>query len=158
MLHVLIAVLLLTAFAPAAQAQSMNNLDLARQYESTGEYDKAAVYYEKQYDIDPFGTYDSYLRCLKTMQDYKEAEKLIKKQIKKSGNAGRYQVDLGLLYETEGENEKAKKQFESVLKNLKPDPNEVYSVAGAFTIAQKIDYAIEVYQKARNFGMTDLWI
>ncbi|MEZ5068236.1 MAG: hypothetical protein R2847_06950 [Bacteroidia bacterium] len=51
------------------------------------------------------------------------------------------------------ENEKAKKQFESVLKNLKPDPNEVYSVAGAFTIAQKIDYAIEVYQKARNFGM-----
>lgn len=93
MLHVLIAVLLLTAFAPAAQAQSMNNLDLARQYESTGEYDKAAVYYEKQYDIDPFGTYDSYLRCLKTMQDYKEAEKLIKKQIKKSGNAGRYQVD-----------------------------------------------------------------
>lgn len=153
LLKLLLTAMAIPVFTAAVHAQSMNNLDLARQYESTGEYDKAAVYYEKQYDIDPFGTYDAYLRCLRTMQDYKEAEKLIKKQIKKSGNSGRYQVDLGLLYETEGENEKAKKQFESVIKNLKPDPNEVYAVAGAFTIAQKIDYAIELYLKARTFGM-----
>ncbi|MBK7855727.1 MAG: hypothetical protein IPJ79_13305 [Bacteroidetes bacterium] len=49
-------------------AQGMTNLDIARQYESTGEFDKAVVYYEKQYAIDPFNTYEPYhrrcaLRC-----------------------------------------------------------------------------------------------
>ncbi|MBS1763580.1 MAG: tetratricopeptide repeat protein [Bacteroidetes bacterium] len=148
-----IATYVLLMLAMHSQAQVLNNLDLAKQYESTGEYDKAAVYYEKQYDVDPIGTYDAYLRCLKTMQDNKEAEKLIKKQLKKTGNAGRYQVDLGLLYESEGENEKARKQFETVIKNLRPEPGEIYSVAGAFMMAQKTDYAIEVYQKGRTFGL-----
>ena len=91
-------------------AQGLNNLDLARQYESTGEFDKAAVYYEKQYNIDPFGTYEPYLKCLKQIKDYKEAEKLIKKQAKRGAGAGKYNVDLGLLYEMEGDTDKAKKQ------------------------------------------------
>ena len=91
-----------------SSAQGLNNLDLARQYESTGEFDKAAVFYEKQYNIDPFGTYEPYLKCLKQIKDYKEAEKLIKKQAKRGAGAGKYNVDLGLLYEMEGDTDKAK--------------------------------------------------
>ena len=139
-------------------AQGLNNLDLARQYESTGEFDKAAVYYEKQYNIDPFGTYEPYLKCLKQIKDYKEAEKLIKKQAKRGAGAGKYNVDLGLLYELEGDNEKAKKQFETAIKNLHPDVGDIYAVANSFIMNGKPDLALETFLKGRslvpdnNFG------
>ena len=139
-------------------AQGLNNLDLARQYESTGEFDKAAVYYEKQYNIDPFGTYEPYLKCLKQIKDYKEAEKLIKKQAKRGAGAGKYNVDLGLLYELEGDNEKAKKQFETAIKNLHPDVGDIYAVANSFIMSGKPDLALETFLKGRslvpdnNFG------
>ncbi len=139
-------------------AQGLNNLDLARQYESTGEFDKAAVYYEKQYNIDPFGTYEPYLKCLKQIKDYKEAEKLIKKQAKRGAGAGKYNVDLGLLYEMEGDTEKAKKQFETAIKNLHPDAGDIYAVANSFIMNGKPDLALETFLKGRslvpdnNFG------
>ena len=139
-------------------AQGLNNLDLARQYESTGEFDKAAVYYEKQYNIDPFGTYEPYLKCLKQIKDYKEAEKLIKKQAKRGAGAGKYNVDLGLLYEMEGYTEKAKKQFETAIKNLHPDAGDIYAVANTFIMNGKPDLALETFLKGRslvpdnNFG------
>ncbi|MEP7168898.1 MAG: hypothetical protein ABI855_05960, partial [Bacteroidota bacterium] len=60
--------------------QGQSNLDLANQYFNTGEYDKAVVYFEKQYSNDPFGTYEPYLKCLNLLKDYDKAEKLIKKQ------------------------------------------------------------------------------
>jgi len=141
-----------------SSAQGLNNLDLARQYESTGEFDKAAVYYEKQYNIDPFGTYEPYLKCLKQIKDYKEAEKLIKKQAKRGAGAGKYNVDLGLLYELEGDNEKAKKQFETAIKNLHPDAGDIYAVANTFIMNGKPDLALETFLKGRslvpdnNFG------
>lgn len=141
-----------------ASAQGLNNLDLARQYESTGEFDKAAVYYEKQYNIDPFGTYEPYLKCLKQIKDYKEAEKLIKKQAKRGAGAGKYTVDLGLLYEMEGDTEKAKKQFETAIKNLHPDAGDIYAVANTFIMNGKPDLALETFLKGRslvpdnNFG------
>ncbi|QQR94440.1 MAG: tetratricopeptide repeat protein [Bacteroidota bacterium] len=148
-------VMLLSLFT---SAQGLNNLDLARQYESTGEFDKAAVYYEKQYNIDPFGTYEPYLKCLKQIKDYKEAEKLIKKQAKRGAGAGKYNVDLGLLYELEGDNEKAKKQFETAIKNLHPDVGDIYAVANSFIMNGKPDLALETFLKGRslvpdnNFG------
>lgn len=139
-------------------AQGLYNLDLARQYESTGEFDKAAVYYEKQYNIDPFGTYEPYLKCLKQIKDYKEAEKLIKKQAKRGAGAGKYNVDLGLLYEMEGDTDKAKKQFETAIKNLHPDAGDIYAVANTFIMNGKPDLALETFLKGRslvpdnNFG------
>ena len=131
-------------------AQGLNNLDLARQYESTGEFDKAAVYYEKQYNIDPFGTYEPYLKCLKQIKDYKEAEKLIKKQAKRGAGAGKYNVDLGLLYEMEGDTDKAKKQFETAIKNLHPDAGDIYAVANTFIMNGKPDLALETFLKGRS--------
>lgn len=131
-------------------AQGLNNLDLARQYESTGEFDKAAVYYEKQYNIDPFGTYEPYLKCLKQIKDYKEAEKLIKKQAKRGAGAGKYTVDLGLLYEMEGDTDKAKKQFETAIKNLHPDAGDIYAVANTFIMNGKPDLALETFLKGRS--------
>lgn len=141
---------LLSSLIPTQSfSQAQNNLELARQYESTGEFDKAVVYYEKQYSVDPFGTYDSYLKCLKAIKDFDKAEKLIKKQSKKTAAASKYAVDLGVLYELQGDNEKAKKQYELALKNLLPDANDIYTTANTFIQNQKTDYAIQTFLKGR---------
>lgn len=136
-------------FSVSNVSAQQTNLELAQQYESTGEFDKAVVYYEKQYNVDPFGTFDAYLKCLKTLKEYDKAEKLIKKQSKKGAGSAKYIVDLGSLYELQGDDDKAKKQYELAIKSLHPDVNDVYSIANAFIANQKTDYAIETFLKGR---------
>ncbi len=133
-----------------SNAQGLTNQDLARQYESTGEYDKALVYYEKQYAVDPFGTYEPYLKCLKAVKDFDRAEKLIKKQSKKTPATAKFHVDMGALYELAGEHDKSKKQFDLAIKNLLPDVNDIYQTANAFIQNQKTDYALEAFLKGRT--------
>lgn len=139
-----------TLFSSEVLSQGMTNLDIARQYESTGEFDKAVVYYEKQYAVDPFNTYDPYLNCLLQIKSFDKAEKLIKKQMKKSTGGARYAVDLGKIYDKREEPEKAKKQYDAALKMLLPDVGDIINTANAFYQAQKTDYAIETYLAGRK--------
>ena len=60
-----------------------SNGELANQYFSTNDFDKAVIYYEKFYDQDPLNAYPNYLKCLISMKNYEKAEKVIKKQEKK---------------------------------------------------------------------------
>src|SRR5438552_190057 len=80
-------------------AQTNKDSQLADQYMSSYEFEKAAVLYEKAYSRDPFGVYSNYLRCLIAMKNYDEAEKLVKKTIKKNPANPAFQVDLGSVYE-----------------------------------------------------------
>jgi tetratricopeptide (TPR) repeat protein len=131
-------------------AQPQSNFDIARQYESTGEFDKSAVYYEKHYSVDPFNTYEPYLNCLIQLKDFDKAEKLIKKQMKKGVGTARFLVDLGELFDKQNEPDKAKKQYDAAIKSLLPDVGDVINTANAFFSAQKVDYAIEAYLTGRK--------
>lgn len=131
-------------------AQVQTNLDLANQYFSTGEYEKAAVYYEKQYDTDPFTTYEPYMRCLILLKDYDKAEKLIKKQMKKNPGDITLQVDMGKVYLSGNENDKAKQQFDKAIKFLPPDVNQIINLGNAFVEIQEFDRAIETYLNGRR--------
>lgn len=133
-----------------ASAQPQNNLDIARQYESTGEFDKAVIYYEKQYDADPFGTYDAYMNCLLQLKDYPKAEKLIKKQMKKNVGQAKFLVELGRLYELQNQNDKAKKHYENAVKSLLPDVGDVITTANEFGESRNLDFAIETYLAGRK--------
>ena len=90
-----------------------SNAELANQYFSTGEYDKAVVYFEKFYDQDPFAAYLGYSKCLMALKDFDKAEKLIRKHQKKFPQDPSIRIDLGLLYDLEGKNNDAKKVFEN---------------------------------------------
>lgn len=152
------------------QPGGQTNLDLANQYFSTGEYEKAAVYYEKQYNDDPFGTYELYLRCLTLMKDYDKAEKLIKKQMKKNPADITLSVDLGKLYLSQSDldksEEKAKQQFDKAIKSLPPDINQIINLGNAFVEIQEYDRAVETYLNGRrmmrqvypfNFELAELY-
>lgn len=142
--------LLFLQFANLAIAQpANNNWQLAEQYLNSGEYDKALVYFEKNYDFDPMGTYPDYLKCLLAMKEYDKAEKMIKKHIKKSQDAAPVIVDLGYIYELKGDQPKANEQYQKAIKSVRPDVNQYNLLANEFIERGQIDLAISTYQAGR---------
>lgn len=133
------------------QAQTgQTNAELANQYYSTEEFEKALVYFEKYYDDDPLGAYSGYLQCLLKVKDFDKAEKLVKKQQKRVPQDPSVKIDLGAIYELNGETDKAKKVYTDAIKNLNPDINQVNLLANAFMRRQEYDFAVEAYLQGRK--------
>jgi tetratricopeptide (TPR) repeat protein len=123
---------------------------LADQFMTSGEYDKAAAIYEKLYDTDPFGAYPGYYRCLVTMQDYDKAEKVVKKQMRRQDGNLSLLVDLGRIYELQGQADKAQQQYDKAIKSLPPDQGQVILLANAFSSRQLWDQALAVYLQGKR--------
>ena len=49
-IRILLVLLFTALITGSAWSQGQNNIDLANQYASTGEYEKAVVYFEKWYN------------------------------------------------------------------------------------------------------------
>ncbi len=143
--------LMLLFFSMEVNAQSPSqDKQLADVYLNNAEYEKAAVIYERLMDKDPFGTYPQYLRCLLAMKDYENAEKLVKKIVKKQPDNGSYFVDLGFIYSSKGEPEKSKQQYEKAVKSLRPDQGLIVTIANAFLVRQELDYALLTYLEGKR--------
>ncbi len=155
MLRTLRKLFFIVLIFPAAQSvaqkgsgQSM--AELAKQYASTGECDKAIVYYEKYYDSDPFNAYDGYLKCLLSLKEYDKAEKLIKKQQKKFPTNPSFRLDLAAVYDAQEQPDKTKKVFQDAIRELKPDINTINLLGTAFTQRQQYDLVVETYLQGRK--------
>jgi tetratricopeptide (TPR) repeat protein len=130
--------------------QAQTNAELAAQYFSTGDYEKAVVYYEKFYDKDPFAAYPPFLRCLMSLKQYDKAEKLVKKQIKKFPSDFSVKADLGTIYELTNEKEKANKVYGDLIKSLSPDVNQINMLGSAFIQRQQYDLALQTYLQGKK--------
>jgi len=141
-------------FFVSVWAQPDPNEKLALEYFSSGQFEKAADLYEKLYDKTPANEtyYRNLLVSYKNLQDFKSAEKLAKKQSARFSKDAFYLVDLGLIYRDQGDEKSAKKQFDQALKELIPLPDKVNRLAGAFSAANEIDYAIKAYQQGENYA------
>ena len=145
-------ILLLIGFATQeANAQKhVQEARLAHQYFTNGEYEKAISVYEKVYKRDPNGAYTNYLKCLTSLERYDEAEKLIKNQIKKQPNSSNFVVDLGNLYEQQGDRERGEKQYDKAIKMLDNNMSTINALAKNFIGMQEYDYAIQTYLTGRK--------
>ncbi|MFD2513946.1 tetratricopeptide repeat protein [Pontibacter locisalis] len=143
----LLSLLLLVTSAALAQNQE---LELARAYFSKGDYKKAEEIYAKLMDEPRLFNvvYPDYLKVLLLQRNYKEAEKLVKKTIKKYPNVPNYEVDLGKVYEAVGDKVAAEKHYNKLLEQMKP--SEVVAVANAFLQNEQYDYAEKAYLKGRQ--------
>ena len=143
--------LLLFFLSTATMAQPpTSNRQLADQYMSNFEYDKAATIYDKIYDKDPFGTYPNYLKCLLALRNYDAAEKLVKNISKKNPENTAYAVDLGFVYESKGDINKAKQTYDKTIKSLQPDQGQIMNLANAFFSHQNWDYALATYTEGKK--------
>jgi tetratricopeptide (TPR) repeat protein len=151
----LLLALCLTIAATIAQAQTQN-LELAREYFSKGEYQKAAELYEKLVeDKRLFSvTYPDYLKTLLALRNYKEAEKLVKRTIKQNPGNYNFEVDLGMVYQTAGDKAGAEKHFNKLIQQMNPEATVV--VASAFIQNELYDYAEKAYLRGRELTKNPL--
>ncbi|WP_162428054.1 tetratricopeptide repeat protein [Pontibacter pudoricolor] len=145
----------LTIAATIAQAQTQN-LELAREYFSKGEYQKAAELYEKLVeDKRLFSvTYPDYLKTLLALRNYKEAEKLVKRTIKQNPGNYNFEVDLGMVYQAAGDKAGAEKHFNKLIQQMNPEATVV--VASAFIQNELYDYAEKAYLRGRELTKNPL--
>ncbi|MEO8086377.1 MAG: tetratricopeptide repeat protein [Bacteroidota bacterium] len=127
-----------------------SNRQLADQYMTNFEYDKAAAIYDKIYDKDPFGIYPNYLKCLLALRNYDAAEKLVKNISKKNPDNSAYAIDLGFIYESKGDVNKAKQTYDKAIKSLQPDQGQIITIANAFFARQNWDYALATYIEGKR--------
>lgn len=132
-------------------AQTQDEL-LAAQYFEDRDYAKAAELYEKLFRKNTKNEtyYFSYLNCLLAMEDFAKAEETVKKQLKKAPGNIRYTIDLGSIYNMTGNRAEAEKQYNNVLKFLKPDQYEITDAANLFIAKQEYDFALKVFQKGKK--------
>lgn len=132
-------------------SQSETEKKLANQYFQNAEYEKAALLYESLHNASGLiHYYNYYLDCLLKINDYKKAEKLAKKEIKRNSNVSVYKVDLGYVYQLAGENQKSKQQYEKALKEINNERQQYVSLANAFLKKNEIEFAIKTYLKGKK--------
>lgn len=148
MKHWLIAILLITAVCNV-QAQKGRDETLANSYYQNGEYDKAAELYqslwEKNNNAPQF--YAPLLSTYIILKKFDEAEKLVKKQLKKFDEVPQYQIDLGYLYKQKGDLQKSKEVYEKVIKGIRASETDIRHIAIAFKTYRESEYEIATYEK-----------
>ncbi len=140
------ALLVMATLTVTAQTQEM---ELAREYYAKGDYAKAEDLYAKLIEQPRFfqAVYPEYLKVLLALRNYKEAEKLVKKTIKRYPEMPNYQVDLGRVYSAAGDKSAAEKHYDKLIGQMKPE--EVIVVASAFMQNDLFDYAEKAYLRGR---------
>jgi tetratricopeptide (TPR) repeat protein len=84
------------------------------------------------------------------MKSFDKAEKLVRKISKKQPDNLSYGADLGFVYQSQGQDEKAQQQYERTIKMLRPDQGLILSLANAFIIRQDWDHALATYLEGKR--------
>jgi tetratricopeptide (TPR) repeat protein len=147
-----LSVFIFLVIAANTFAQKNTNEELAAQYFANKEFDKASVLYKALLTTTPTSPYyyENLLTCYFELKDFKEAEKMVKRQKKRFKRNFYYKVDLGYVYEKDGNEKAAKKEYEKALKDLKKQRNEVTTLSNAFIKRDLYDWAIETVQEGRK--------
>ncbi len=124
-------------------------VQLAKEYELNGEYDKAIDIWKSLYDANAASNtyYKYYYNALLNSADYKELEKLVRKQMRRFPDNPTYLVDLGRSYRQQNEDAKAMATYEEAVQALGKDKSQYVQLANAFLLIDEADFAIKTYEK-----------
>lgn len=143
-------VILLALGCVPLQAQQSGE-QMASYYYQNKEYDKAIELYEPLYNRTQNQFYYQMLyACYTQTMQWKEAEKLVEKRIKRQSRDLTLYVDLGNIYIARGDKKKAEKQFANAIDKLGRDTKQTTDLALAFENAGRLDMASATYLKARE--------
>ena len=152
MIRVIIIFSLAWFFAGPLVAQDNSKIDLANEYLSRGEVDKAYdIYKELVKDVRNIAyIHNNYLTLLLNLGDYKEAEDYVQRLIKRFENNIYYHIDLGMVYQAAGKNDKAEQQFTAVINSVKGETTKLRMTAQHFISKQLREYALKTYLAGRG--------
>ena len=151
MMKRLFFVLIVLCSFSVAVAQNTSDEQLGIQYYQDGEYEKAIEMFSKVYNKKPNSyIYYYYYQALLETKNYKEAEKLVKKQIREQPNVQRFKVDLGYMYEQSNDLIKAQKEYENIIKEVPAKEPSVMELSNAFLSKGRRDYALQTLIRGRK--------
>ena len=133
-----------------AQQKEQIQIDeqLASDYFREQEYEKARDIYEKIYaKTNQSGHFQQYVECLILMKDYDRAERELKAFAKKVPGYYKPAVDLVYIYSLQGKTEKAKKQYNEIVKDLPPHASTIRNLSSNFQSRGMNDLALDVLEK-----------
>ncbi len=121
---------------------------LAQEYFRRGEFDKAVVLYEELRQQQPSSEifYRYFYQCQMALGKYEDMEKELRKLIRKEPEQLTYRVDLGNLYEKQGDAAASRQQYEEAIDVLGPNRSQIVKLANAFTAMEAYDFAIRALE------------
>ncbi len=146
--------LILLAFSISVPLAAQNrDEELAAQYYLNGEFEKAIDLYEKLHRKTPENTYiySNYLNSFLALNRFDEAEKLVRKQIRKFENDYTFDADLLYVLDKAARTEERKKETENLIRGIK-DTDQAYR---AFIALMKRNYrneGLEALLKGRKLS------
>jgi tetratricopeptide (TPR) repeat protein len=147
---VFILLVLIVGFSNNSFAQNKDE-QLASQFFSNGEFDKAAALYEKllNKNLNSLYLYDNLIQSLIKLKRLDDAENISKKMYRKT-NSAYFLVDIGYLYKLNNKPEKAIKQFDEIIKKTIPNQEKILETSNAFEKRNELEYAIKSYLNGRK--------
>ncbi len=123
--------------------------NLANQYFSDGEFEKAATVYGQLLDREPRSDYyfTKYIDCLSKLTKWDDAEKAVKKQLKAQPENNTLYVTYGSIFEEQGKNAEASVQYQRAIDKMASDYAAVIRLANMFLNDSKYDLAIKTYER-----------
>jgi len=152
----LLLVLMLSSFFSFAQKSEQQ---LAYQYYINGEYDKAISIYEELMD-EHFSVayYNPYFTSLLKVEDFKSAEYLARKLVKKHPKSLNYQLEVAVVQEKSGNTKKAERSYKKLFAKIDGRQLQAINLANTFSRYEMYQKALDVYAIAyklnpqNNFG------
>lgn len=148
-----LAFLISLAMVPSSAMSQNTDLQMAQYYYGNGDFEKAKLYYEKIVKTNSSATiYTEYLNTLIELEEYSEAEKITKKQIKKERFGAFYKVTLGTIYEKQGKEKKATEYYDDLIHsfNKKNSPSEYNLLTNEFVRLLKYELAIKTMERCEK--------
>ncbi len=145
----LVSIFLILAFVSGVFAQD-DELQLAKQFASNGEEQKALDIYQKLYKKDNEQYFGAYVNLLLELKKFDDAESLAKKMIRRHPGDDQYVITLGTAYTQQGAVDKANALYDNMLKNLPADQSQIAMLASQFYQNANIDYAIKIFEQGRK--------
>ena len=124
---------------------------LAQHYYSSGDYEKALVYYEKlfQKEESKFNL-TRYVNCLSETGDIKSAEKTLKKAVGRNNSDHELTIILASFYEEHNEASKANEIYNELIDNLTPSSRDIIDLYNLFKSKNKSELAISTIERGRK--------
>lgn len=132
-------------------AQLNSEESMAVQYFQSGDYEKAAILYEKLFNRTKNSSYyDPYFSCLLRLKKFDEAEKLARTLQKNNPENYNYAVDLGRIFQERGEQEKSDLLYNNLIKNMPANEFAIKDLAITFYRAEAYDFSVKTFLNGRK--------
>ena len=156
MMRASLILLLCMLFVQSLDAQNVHNQrqfdeKLAREFYYKKDYEKARDIYKNLYDnYKQVSYFTQYADCLILTGDYEAAEKAYKSFLKSNPKNWKAHVDLAYVYSQQGDNPKAVKYLNKVIKDVPDTKNAIVEVSNLLRNRNFNDEAIALFERGAS--------